>query len=147
MGALDYCRRAYRLEQGNIGHAVGFGAALVQLRKFDEAVTLLEGIKNRRPDNYTVRANLASSYFQMKNFEKAKQEYRWITTNSPEVSVAFFLLAICHDRLEEYPDALANYQQFLRVAGKERFKDEIDRVTLRLPILQRQIKKGKGKKK
>ena len=145
MKALEYCRSAYAIEPTNVKHAIGFGAALVQLRKFDAAVKLLEDIKQRYPKNYTARANLASAYFQMKAFEKAKQEYLWITTNSPEVHIAFYLLGICHDRLEEFPEAYASYQSFLRVADKDRFADEIERVTLRLTVLKDNVKKKKRK--
>lgn len=42
---------------------------------------------------------------------------------------------------------MANYQQFLRLANIDEQKLEIDKVNLRLPILQTDIKKGKGKKK
>ena len=44
-------------------------------------------------------------------------------------------------------DAMANYQEFLRLADSENFSVEIDRVKLRIPTLQKQISRGKGKKK
>lgn len=146
LDALRYCRRAYELDRGNIAHAVGYGAALVQLRNFAAAIRLLEEIKVRFPDNYTVRANLATAYFQSSNFEKAKDEYKWITVQRPELPAGYYFLAITYDRLQEYVDAFANYQQFLSISSEPEFSDEISRVNLRMPILQRQIKDGKGKK-
>lgn len=144
--ALKYCERAFRLERDNVGHAVGFGAALVQLRQFDRAINLLEEIKRRYPDNYTVRANLATSYFSLGAFEKAKTEYQWITSSQPKLAAGYYFLAITHDNLREYIDAMANYQQFIRLADKKQFEPELDRVRLRLPILQRQLDRGEGKK-
>jgi Flp pilus assembly protein TadD len=47
--ALDYCRRASEAEPDNINHAVGFGAALVQAKQFDNAVTILEESSSSRP--------------------------------------------------------------------------------------------------
>jgi len=43
-------------------------------------------------------------------------------------------------------DAMANYQQFLKIADSNEFKLEIEKVNLRLPVLQKQIKEKKGRK-
>ncbi|MDH3494485.1 MAG: tetratricopeptide repeat protein [Acidobacteriota bacterium] len=141
--ALGYCERAFRLDRDNIGHAIGFGAALVQLRDFRRAIDLFEDIKVRVPDNHTVRANLATAYFKSGRFADAKAEYSWITKTQPESAAGYYFLAITHDNLREYFDAMANYQQFLRLADERTFAAEIDRVRLRLPLLQRQLDKGK----
>ncbi len=145
--ALDYCRRASEAEPDNVNHATGYGAALVQAKRYEEAVALLGRISSIVPDNATVRANLATALFQLKRFAEAKIQYQWLTAKQPTLAGAFYFLAITHDRLGEYLDAMANYQQFLRLADQESGKLEIDKVNLRLPSLQKQIKDGKGSKK
>ena len=144
--ALEYCRRASEAEPDNINHAIGYGAALVQAKDFDRAVSLFRRILQIAPDNSTAHANLATALFQLKRYAEAKAEYRWLVERQPELSVAYYFLAIAHDQLEEYADAMANYQQFLRMADPAVNKLEIEKVNLRLPILQRQIKSGKGKR-
>ncbi|MGI8668692.1 MAG: tetratricopeptide repeat protein [Aridibacter sp.] len=144
--ALEYCKTASSLEPSNINYAIGFGAALVQLKRYSDAISLFRNLLNVSPENYTIHANLATALFQMQDFENAKIEYRWITKNQPDLAIAYYFLAISHDRLEEYIDAMANYQQFLRLADKDEQKLEIEKVDLRLPILQKQINNGKGKK-
>lgn len=144
--ALDLCRRASEADPENINHAIGYGGALVQAKLYLEAIELLRRLQTISPDNVTIRANLATALFQLKRFPEAKSEYQWITEKQPTSPAAFYFLAITHDRLLEYLDALANYQQFLRIADAEKNKLEIEKVNLRLPILQRQIKNGKGKK-
>ena len=69
-----------------------------------------------------------------------------MTQSKPSLAAAYFFLAITHDRLREFPDAMANYQQFLKIADRVDFKDEIERVTLRMSSLEKQIRDGKGKK-
>ena len=64
----------------------------------------------------------------------------------PTSAAAFYFLAIIHDQLNEYLDAMANYQQYLKLADPGSNKLEIEKVNLRLPGLQKQIKDGKGKK-
>lgn len=142
--ALTYCLRASELEPANIGHAVGYAAALLQLRKYPEAAALLSRLKSVAPENYTVRANYATALFQLGRFEQALDEYVWITEQQPDLAAGYYFLAICHDKLGAYAPALAGYRRFLDLADPETFKLEIERVELRLPILQDQIKKGKG---
>jgi len=144
--ALDFCRRAAEAQPDNIAHAVGFAAALVQARRFDQAIVLLSKLIAIAPDNVTARANLAMAYFQSKRFPEAKAEYAWIATRHPERAVVHFLLGVTHDNLGEYLDAMANYQQFLRVADSKANQLEIEKVNLRLPTLQKLIRSEKGKK-
>lgn len=143
--ALDRCRRAAEAEPANINHAVGFGAALVQAKQFEAAVIVLRKIAAIAPDNSTVHANLGTALFQLKRYADAKIEFEWLVAKQPTSAAAYYFLAITHDQLGEYLDSMADYQQYLRLADPVKNKLEIDKVNLRLPILQRQIKEGKGK--
>jgi tetratricopeptide (TPR) repeat protein len=145
--SLEYCKRALDVEPNNIKHAVGFAAALVQAKQFENAIVILRRILNVAPDNYTAHANLALSFFQLKRYEEAKIEYQFLSDTKPNVAVTYFFLAICYDNLQEYIDSMANYQKFLQFADAKTNQLEIDKVNLRLPILQRQIKNGDVKKK
>lgn len=144
--ALDYCRRASESEPGNAAHVVGYGAALVQAKQYDAAVIIFRQLLQLVPDNFTARANLATALFQMKKFDEAKVEYRWLTEKQPKLPIAYYFLAISHDNLAEYMDAMANYQLFLKLADPGESHLEIEKVNLRLPALQKLIKQGKGKK-
>jgi tetratricopeptide (TPR) repeat protein len=144
--SLDYCRRAYEAEPTNLNYVIGFGAALVQAKKFENATSIFKKIIEIAPDNYTAHANLAVSLFQLKRYEEAKSEYRWLAEKQPDLAITYYFLGIIHDQLTEYPDALANYQQFLKLADAEKNKLEIEKVNLRLPTLQKQIKDKKGKR-
>lgn len=145
--ALEYCRRASEAEPANLSHAVGFGAALVQAKQFEQAVILFRKLLTLENDNYLVHANLATSLFELNRFSEAKTEYQWLIRNKPDLSVAYYFLAIVHDNLQEYSEAQINYQKFLQLADSKLNQLEIDKVNLRLPTLEKQIKQGGGKKK
>lgn len=145
--ALDYCRRAAEAAPNDLQPVIGYGAALVQAKRYDDAVLILRKVLAIAPDNSTARANLATALFQMKRYPEAKTEFRWLTDHQPDQAVAYYFLGIVHDHLLEFPDAAANYQQFLRLADPESSKLEIEKVNLRLPVVQRLIKEGKGKKR
>ena len=146
--SLVYCQNAYELEPGNINHAIGYGAALVQAKSYDQAVNLLRRIVQTAPENYTAHANLAAALFQLKRYNEAILEYNWISNKQPDLAITYFFLGISYDNLREYLDAMANYQQFLRLAKPETNQLEIDKVNLRLPGLQKQIEReGKNKRR
>lgn len=142
--AAEYCRRASELEPNEIAHAIGFGAALVQAKRYEDAITLFRKLLTVNPENATIRANLATALFQLKRYAEAKPEFRWLTEKQPESPAAFYFLGIVHDQLGEYLDAMANYQRFLRLADPERDKTDIERVNLRMPAVQKLAKNRKG---
>lgn len=144
--ALDYCRRASEAEPGNIANAVGYGAALVQAKRYPESIALFRRILLVAPENSAVHANLATAYFQLNQFAEAKPEYLWLTEKQPENAASYFFLAVTYDRLGEFLDAMANYQQFLKLADPKRFALEIDKVKLRIPSLETEIREGRGRK-
>lgn len=145
--AIAYCRRASEAEPLNMNHAVGFGAALVQAREFEAAVGLFSKIILVAPDNATARANLATALFQLKRYGEAIAQFKWLADTQPRDAGAFLFLGIIHDELTEYMDAAANYQQYIKLADPVENKLDIEKVTLRLPAVQKLIKEGKGKKK
>ena len=145
--AMDFCRRASDAEPNKIEHAIGYGAAMLQAKQFAPAAALFQKVVGIAPDNLTVRANFATVLFQLKRYNEAKAQFTWLTEKQPSNAVAYFFLAVAHDELGEYPDAMANYQLFLKLAEPKTNQLEIDKVNLRLPILQRQLDAGKGRKK
>jgi tetratricopeptide (TPR) repeat protein len=145
--ALEYCRRASEAEPDKIEHAIGFGAALVQAKQYDAAVRLFSKLIEIQPDNATARANLATALFLSKRYVEAKGQYRWIASEQPKLAMTYYFLGVLHDQLEEYLDAMANYQVYLKLADPVRNRDEIDKVKFRLPALQQLISQGKGKKR
>ncbi len=145
--ALDYCKRALTIDKNNINYAIGFGAALVQLKQYSSAVTVLRNLLQHSPNDYVIHANLATALFQMQDFEAAKIEYKWLIGKRSELAVAYYFLAISHDKLLEYKDALENYQKFVELAESGGNQLEVEKVNLRIPILMGQIKRGIGKTK
>ena len=144
--ALSYCNRALAIEKSNINHAIGYGAALIQLKRYPDAVSVLSKLLKYAPQNYTIHANLATALFQMEDFEAAKKEYLWIIRKKPGIAIAFYFLAICQDRLRNYQDAMINYRKFLALANPNKNKLEIEKVNLRVSKLEHKIKQSRGKK-
>jgi len=143
----DYYYRASQIEPTNTKFAIGYAAALIQSRRFPEAISILRRVIAKSPDEYTAHTNLALALFESKDFRGAIAEYEWILGTRPDVSVTYFFLAIAHDNLQEYQEALDAYEKFLARANPASNQLEIDKVNLRLPVLRDQIKRGQSKRK
>ena len=145
--SLEYYARAAQLKPDSAEYALGYAAALVQARRFADAVGILRQVVRRNPDNYAAHANLATALYESKQYSEAVPEYEWILAAKPEAVVAHYFIATAHDYLGEYAEALAAYEKFLAAADAGTNQLEIDKVKLRLPTLRRQIELGEGKKK
>ena len=145
--SAELYRRAAESEPRNVDYAVGYAAALVQLRKFAEAAGVLQRVIAAAPEHYEAHANFAAALFELKLYNRAVVEYKWIGRAKPELAVVHFFIAIAHDRMGEYEEALAEYEAFLARADAGVNQLEIEKVNLRLPSLRNQIKRGEGVKK
>jgi len=145
--ALDFYHRAAALQPDNVDYATGYSAALVQARRFPEAVVILRRVIKLAPDHYAAHANLATALYRLKSYPEALAEYQWILKAKPDLNVAHYFIATAHDYLGEYEDALAAYEVFLAGADVKTNLLEIEKVKLRLPKLRRQIQLGQGVKR
>ena len=142
-----YFRRANELDPRNPRYATGYAAALVQSRRFGEAIPILRQVIATAPGDYAAHSNLALAFHELKRYAEALPEFEWMATAQPENAVTYFYIAIAHDNLGEYERALDGYQKFLVRAETTKYKLEIEKVTLRLPKLRDQISRGQGVKK
>jgi tetratricopeptide (TPR) repeat protein len=145
--SLEYYRQAAEIKPDSAEYALGYAAALVQARRFADAVRILRQVVNRNPDNYAAHANLATALYESKLYSEALPEYEWVLAAKPDAVVAYYFIATAHDYLGEYPEALAAYEKFLAAADAGTNQLEIEKIKLRLPTLRRQIELGEGKKK
>lgn len=144
--SLELFQRANKLDPGNADYAVGYGAALVQLRQFDKAASILQRVVQLSPGHYEAHANLAAALYEMRLYKQAVSEYKWISQARPGLAIVQFFIGTAHDRLGEYEDALAAYEAFIAAADPAQNQLEIEKVNLRLPSLRNQIKRGEGVK-
>jgi tetratricopeptide (TPR) repeat protein len=145
--SLELYRQAVDVEPGNVRYATGYAAALVQARRFADAVVILRRILAIQPDNFTAHTNLATALYELKQFPEAVAEFTRLLEVKPDLVAAYFFIATAHDYLGEYREALAAYETFLARADAQKNQLEIDKVNLRLPSLRNQIKRGEGPKK
>lgn len=153
--ALEQYLAAAKLEPSQPSHQIGVAAALVKLRRFPEAVSASRQALAQNPKAdvaYFAHTNLATALFELDDFQNAAREFIWILDHQSKrgdqkrTAITLYFLGICFDKLGDYQQALKAYEQFLAIASSDN-QLEIDKVKLRLPSLQKQIREGKGKRK
>lgn len=140
-------RRANEIDPGNPKYAIGYAAALVQLRRFADAESILRRVLAAAPNEYTAHANLALALYELKRYAEALPEYEWLAAARPEIAATYFFIATAHDNLGEYQQALDAYGKFLSRADPVNNQLDIEKVNLRLPRLRDQISRGQGTKR
>ena len=140
-------RQANEIDPANPKYAIGYAAALVQLRSFAQAESILRRVIAVAPDEYAAHSNLALALYELKRFAEALPEYEWLAASRPENAATYFFMATAHDNLGEYEQALDAYQKFLSRADPANNKLDIEKVNLRLPRLRDQISRGQGAKR
>lgn len=144
--SLIFYQRANEVEPKNSEYATGYAKALVQARRFADAVVILRQVTAAAPDSFVAHANLATAFYELKRFAEALPEYQWLLSAKPDLVVAHYFIATAHDKLGEFEDALAAYEAFLAKADSKTNQLEIEKVQLRLPSLKRQIQLKQGVK-
>ena len=142
--SLEFYRQANEVEPKNPGYATGYASALIQARRFGEAVGILRQVTAAAPDSFAAHANLATALYELKRFDLALPEYQWLLQAKPELAITHFFIATAHDKLGEYEDALSAYEAFLAKADAKTNQLEIEKVQLRLPPLKKQIQLKQG---
>lgn len=135
--SITHFRRALELSSQNADYATGYAAALVQARRFEEAVGILRRVIAAAPDSYPAHANLAAALDALKRYDQSLVEYLWLRERRPELAITDFFIARTHDLLQQYPEALANYETFIKRADSAQHGLELERVNLRLPALRK----------
>ncbi len=146
--SLECYAHANEIDPRNPDYATGYAAALVQARRFAEAVEILRRVTTVAPNNRAAHANLATALYELKRYAEALPELEWLADkNSADTAMTYYFIGSAHDFLGEYQQALPAYEKFLAHADAAKNKREIETVQIRLPILRNQIKRGKGVKR
>lgn len=139
--AIDYWKRVLsRVER--VDYIVGYASALLKAMRFEEAVKEYQR-SLKLEDSYEAHAGLGLAFFKLEQFASAAEQFIVVMRKRPEVAINYYFLGICFDRMGDLVQAEKAYVYFKQIADPRVNQLEIEKVDLRLPILRRQLEKGK----
>jgi tetratricopeptide (TPR) repeat protein len=112
-----------------------FGVALLHQLKYAEAETELLKAVQLKPALVEAYGLLAEAAFQNKHYELCLRALDSRARSLPETPATYFLRATAYDSLHMYKPAVANYKQFLAVAGGK-FPDQEFQARHRIKAIQ-----------
>ncbi|MEM4251810.1 MAG: tetratricopeptide repeat protein, partial [Candidatus Bathyarchaeia archaeon] len=142
--AIDYWKQVLsKVERAE--YITGYASALLKAARFEEAVREYQR-SLRLQDSYEAHAGLGLALFKLEQFAPAAEQFIVVMRKRPEVAINYYFLGICFDRMGDLVQAEKAYVYFKQVADPDLNRLEIEKVDLRLPILRRQLEKGKKKR-
>ncbi len=141
--AIDYWKRVLgRAQQPE--YITGYASALLKAARFEEAVAEYHRSLKLK-ESYEARAGLGLALFKLERFAPAAEQFIAMTRQRPEVSINYYFLGICFDRMGDLVQAEKAYVYFKQVADPRINQLEMEKVDLRLPVLRRQLEKARRK--
>ena len=86
------------------------GLAALESGLTEEAIVPLERAKKLEPDKSSISEALGKTYFRLRFYDRAADEFETIIAKEPLEHYAHFCLARCHDRLGNVATATRHYK-------------------------------------
>jgi tetratricopeptide (TPR) repeat protein len=117
--AAEHARLATTLNPSDAHSYRDLAAALLGLRDFSGAVNAATKAIELSDGRFAyMHFDLASAYFQLGDFQRAKQSFEKAAELDPRDGVAAFNVAVCNQRLGNYPEAKQWLEESLRRSPK-----------------------------
>jgi len=126
LGVLFYEQKMYERASGVFLHLITvnprdflsyyyLGSSFVGLKNIDSARMYLATCLTINRDFVPAITALASLYYDARDYREALRLYTIALTRFPENAELNYKIGLCHNRLEQYPDAIAPLQQAIRI--------------------------------
>ncbi len=121
LGVLFYDQKMYGQAAGVFQHLIALnardflgyyylGSSLAGLKNFDSARTCFAACFTINRDYVPAITGLASLYYDARDYREALRLYTIASARLPENAELCYKIGLCHNRLEQYPEAIAPLQ-------------------------------------
>jgi len=118
------------------------GERTAAAQSFKKSVAQYEKVLKDEPDNLYARTYLGLTYYYVGDSKKSLEALQAVLKADPNYLWALFNLGWIYQTAEKKPDAIAHYQKYLDVVGKER-EDQI-KYAEQYELIDRQIEAAKA---
>jgi tetratricopeptide (TPR) repeat protein len=113
--ALAHAREALTLSPDDASSYDEMADSLFGLRRFEEVVTAAQQAIRLSDGKFAwMHFRLGSAYFELQNWDFAKQSFEKAAELNPKLSAAVYNVAVCYLRQGYYRDAAKWYEEYLR---------------------------------
>ena len=113
--------RALRMYPDNSELLFKYSHYLMDSKKYNEAITIIEKLKFVEPNNPKVYNNTGVSYLRLNNVNKAEEQFLTAIQKDPEFTNGYFNLGILYERyLKDNEKALQMYRMYVAKNGPQK---------------------------
>ena len=142
--AGDTLKRAIAMSPQDSEIAKWIGHTDIELKDYPAAMAILTQVHERNPQDADALRDLADAFFLNENYGQALEAMdRLAKLESPKPG-AWFVRAICYDKLSRKAEAIEAYQKFLDADNGQHDTQDFQ-ARHRIPVLQKDL--GQSKKK
>jgi tetratricopeptide (TPR) repeat protein len=133
------------VERGCSNDQIWFGLANANymLGNYDKAESIYVRLTRDNPLDGRYMYNLGETWFTKKDYVKAYEIFKKITSLPKPLPQAFFRVAACLEKMQKFSQAQAYLTELLKINAPEEFKKVVRQEMMRL-TLQEKITQGKG---
>jgi tetratricopeptide (TPR) repeat protein len=113
------------------------------LGNYDKAESIYVRLTRDNPLDGRYMYNLGETWFTKKDYVKAYEIFKKITSLPKPLPQAFFRVAACLEKMQKFSQAQAYLTELLKINAPEEFKKVVRQEMMRL-TLQEKITQGKG---
>ena len=102
MDALFYYYRGIKYKPNNLTANLQLAKTLLNLNEYNDAIDILDNIKNIYYNNYDIYYNLSLCYFKLDQFDLAIERINQAILLNTESAEAYFHLGLCYNNKNIY---------------------------------------------
>jgi tetratricopeptide (TPR) repeat protein len=125
--ALTQARESLTMKGDNPFAYDQMADALFGLRRFQEVVNAAQQAIRLSDGKYAwMHFRLASAYFELQNWEFARQSFQKSAELNPKMFASIYNVALCYSKLGYYRDAITWYEEYLRQNPNARDRSDVE---------------------
>ncbi len=105
------------LKQGEEGKDLDMAISFYEKKQYNESLGLLDKILSKNPKNAYAYYYKGVIYEEMKNTDKAIEEYKKGINADSKFSLCYYMLAVALDNKEQYSEAVSYYEKYLSLTA------------------------------
>jgi tetratricopeptide (TPR) repeat protein len=110
-------KRAWELDRDNVSKAYKYATLAIKAGSFEEAITPLEFVVSKEPDNVNYLNQLATGYQRLERLDKAEEIFKKLIQLEPQKREHYLNLGILYKDKGQLAAARTQYQKASEVGG------------------------------